>query len=214
MAETVELAAQKREGRGSNRASKLRAEGLIPAVVYGHGEATLSVAVARDDLSRTIRLGQRVVDLKTDGQLQKALIREVQWDHLGKELLHVDFYRVSKDERIEVQVKIELRGVAPGSTAGGVLDQPKHELNVECLAIAVPDNIRVVISDLQLGQAIHVKDVALPEGVKALAGPDAVVVQVIAPQAEAEPTLAPTTAEPEVIGRKAGEGEAAEKDKK
>src|SRR5439155_17618767 len=115
--------------------------------------------------------------------------------HLGKEVLHVDFMRVSQDERIEVPVRIELKGIAPGVTGGGILDQPLHTLTVECLAIRIPDSIRVNINELQLGAAIHVKDLTLPEGVKALADPDAIVVQVMTPAAEpAAPAPVPTPA--------------------
>jgi large subunit ribosomal protein L25 len=213
MAESVVLQAQKREGRGSHRAEKLRRQGLIPAVVYGHKEATVTIAVPHDDLVNALRHGARVVDLKTDGAVQTALIRDLQWDHLGKDILHVDFSRVSKDERIVVPVRIELRGIAPGVTAGGILDQPLHALEVECLAIAVPESIRVNIGELQIDGSIHVRDLRLPEGVKAMADPDAVVVHVAAPQAEAPAAAAPAAeqAEPEVITRRPAAEEGEEK---
>jgi large subunit ribosomal protein L25 len=207
MADSVVLAAQKRDGRGSHRAAKLRSQGLIPAVLYGHKEATVAVALSAEELGNAIRHGARVVDLKTDGAVQKALIREIQWDHLGKDILHVDFARVSKDERIKVSVPIEVRGIAPGVTGGGLLVQPMHALHVECLAISIPEHVRVNINELQIGSAIHVRDLHLPEGVVAQDDPDAVVVQVNAPVAEAEAAAAPAAeqAEPEVIGRKAAE---------
>jgi large subunit ribosomal protein L25 len=141
------------------------------------------------------------------------LISELQWDHLGKALLHADFQRVAVDERVSVTVPIELKGTAPGVTAGGALEQPLHNLRVECLAIAVPESVRVVIGELQIGSAIYVRDLHLPEGVKALDDPDLIVVQVKAPQVEAEAPAAAEaaeTAEPEVIGRKAAEEEAEE----
>ena len=211
MADSVTLAAQKREGRGTRAAERLRKQGRVPAVVYGHKEATVSVSLARDELLAALRHGARVVDLKTDGTAETALIREVQWDHLGKEVLHVDFARVGKDERIHVAVRVELRGIAPGVTAGGVLDQPLHAIEVECLAIRIPESIRVPVGELQMDGTIHVRDLHLPEGVTALTDPDAVVVHV-APklvEPEAAPAAAPAAgaAEPEVIGRKAGEEE-------
>ena len=189
-------------------ARRLRRQGLVPGVLYGHKEATVVVSLSKDDLSRAIRYGVRVVDVQAEGKTQKALIKEVQWDHLGVEILHVDFARVAADERIEVNVRVELRGTAAGIATGGVIDQPIHLLAVECLAIAVPDSIRVNVSALQLGEAIHVKELVLPEGVKALSDPDAVVVQVIAklveeeaPAAPAEGVAAAEQAEPEVIRR-------------
>ena len=212
MAESVLLVSKPRDGRGTHVARRLRREGLIPAVVYGHKEAVLSIALARDDLMSALRHGARVVDLQADGKQEKALIRDIQYDHLGQEVLHVDFARVSADERITIQVPIELRGTAPGVTAGGLLDQPLHTLEIECLALSVPESIRVPIGELQIDGVIHVSDLKLPEGVKAMADPDAVVVHVTPPQVEAEaPVAAPVeTAEPEVIGRKATEEEEAE----
>jgi large subunit ribosomal protein L25 len=210
MAETVVLVGEKREGRGTRGARRLRAGGRVPGVLYGHKEATVPVSLDGETLTAAIRHGTRVVELKLDGAGQQALIREVQWDHLGKDLLHVDFLRVSRDERIHVTVPVEIRGIAPGVTAGGVLDQPLHTLHVECLAIAVPDSIRVNVSELQIGSAIHVRELHLPEGVTVLDDPESVVLIVKTPQAA--PEAAPAApeagaAEPEVIGRKATEEE-------
>ena len=213
MADIVTLETSKREGKGSKKAARHRKAGNVPAVVYGHKEATESVVVNRDALLHAVKHKARVVDLKSATSTQKALITELQWDHLGKELLHADFKRVDVNERIAVTVPIELRGIAPGVTGGGALDQPMYMLHVECLAIAVPESVRVNIGELQIGAAIHVRELHLPEGVKPLDEPDAVVVQVKAPLAEAgaEPG-APVAeqAEPEVIGRKAAEEEAPE----
>lgn len=218
MAEAVVFVTQPRATTGSQRARQMRRKGLVPAVVYGHKEATLSITLPLDEVRKALRQGVRVVDLKTDGNLQKALIREVQWDHLGKELLHVDFARVSEDERVVVSVPVELKGTAPGIAAGGALDQPMHTLSIECLAIAVPDSIRVNVGELQLDGVIHVKDLVLPPDVKAMADPDAVVVHVTLKQLEPEAApaaaaLTPEQAEPEVIGRKVAEEEEEEEKK-
>ena len=221
MAEAVLLVTKERTSRGSSEARRLRKKGQVPGVVYGHKEATLSIMLSAEELSRTIKHGVRVVDLDAGGKVEKALIREVQWDPLGHDILHVDFARVSADERIEVEVRIELRGAAPGVTAGGVVDQPIHNLVVECLAIAIPDSIRVSIAELQMDQAIKVKDLKLPEGVVSKMDPEAIIVHVRQPLIEAEPVVAavpgatPEAAEPEVIGRQAKpeEGEEEEKEK-
>jgi large subunit ribosomal protein L25 len=206
MAESILMEVLPRQGRGSHKAEKLRRRGLVPAVLYGHKEATVSVSVSGEELHKALRHGARVLDLKSDGKTEKVLIRELQWDHLGHEILHVDFARISADERIHVTVPIELRGTAPGTATtagGGVLDQPLHTVPIECLAVNIPESIRVNIGELQLSQAIHVKELHLPEGVKVLADPDAIVVQVKAPAAEPEPGAAPAAelAEPERIGR-------------
>jgi large subunit ribosomal protein L25 len=212
MAETVVLSTQPRDKYGSQHTRRLRRQGLVPAVLYGHGEGTLSVALNAEEIEAAIRHGSRVVDLQTAKGVEKALIKEAQWDHLGKHLMHLDFARVSDQDRVTVHVHLEIRGSAPGVTAGGVLDQPLHSLEVECQATAIPDSIRVNINELQLDQSIHVKDLKLPAGVTALADPDAIVIHVKTPQAEPEPGAAVPgeTAEPEVIGRKATEEPAEE----
>jgi large subunit ribosomal protein L25 len=207
MAEAVLLKTKPRNERGKMETRRLRRQGLVPGVIYGHKEATLAVSCSREELDRAVRHGVRVLDVQAEGKVEKALIKELQWDHLGKEILHVDFARVAADERVEVNVRVELRGTAIGIAAGGVIDQPVHLIPVECLAIAVPDSIRVTVTELQLGSAIHVRELVLPEGVKALMDPEAVVVQVIAKLIE--PEAAPAApeaavaepAEPEVIRR-------------
>jgi large subunit ribosomal protein L25 len=212
MAESVVLVTEKRDTRGTRTARRLRQKGRVPGVVYGHKEATLSVSVAADSLLSAVRHGARVVDLQSDAGLQKAQIAELQWDHLGVEVLHVDFRRVAADERIHVTVPVEVKGIAPGVTAGGILDQPIHTLAIECLAVSVPDSVRVNINELQLDGAIHVRDLHLPPDVKALVDPDAIVVHIRAPQVEPEAAAAAAAeqAEPEVIGRKAAEEEGEE----
>src|SRR5262249_3481821 len=121
MADAVVLTLEPRTGLGTHEARRLRKRGMTPGVVYGHGEATVSVSLSSDELTKAIRHGARVVDLKSGGGVEKALIRDLQWDAIGASILHVDFSRVSADERVTLEVKIELRGTAPGVTAGGVL---------------------------------------------------------------------------------------------
>ena len=194
MAEIVSLAAQPRAGSGSRAADKLRKQGLIPGVVYGHKEATVSVAVNAEELDRAIRVQHaRVLDLQLDGKKETVLIRELQWDHLGRTMLHVDFARVSETDRVRVTVPVELRN-APKVTGGGVLDQPLHTLHVECSPAKIPEAIRIDITNLTLGAPIHVRELQLPEGVKVLDPAEAVVVQLKLPGIE--PTAPTVPAEP------------------
>src|SRR5438132_9308351 len=220
MADAVVLSTQQRTGHGTRQARRLRQKGQVPAVLYGHGEATLSLVLTADDLSKAIRQGARVVDITHAGRQEKALIREVQWDPLGHDILHVDFARVSAHERITIDVRLELRGTAPGVTAGGLLDQPLHSLHIECPVLSVPEVIRVPIGELQIDQAIHVKDVKVPPDVTVKNDPEAIVVQVRPPVVEEEAPAAPAVpgveaaAEPEVIGRqRPAEEEEAEPEK-
>src|SRR5436305_650555 len=107
MAEAVTLAVQPRDTRGTHKSRQLRRKGLIPAVVYGHKEATVHVTVSQEDLGKLVRHGTRVLDLKADGKTEKVLIKDLQFDHLGQEILHADFARISLDERVVVEVRLE-----------------------------------------------------------------------------------------------------------
>src|SRR4051794_27410979 len=115
--ETVTLASQPRDARGKAAAKKYRRDQLIPAVLYGHKEAVVPVLLPQKEFETALRRHVRVVDLHAGGKTETAVIQEVQYDHLGKEVLHVDFKRVSKDERITVSVPLELKGTAPGSSS-------------------------------------------------------------------------------------------------
>lgn len=203
MAEAVTLTTETRKGKGTRDAVRLRKAGRVPAVVYGHKEEPVPVTVPRDGLLSALRHHTRTLQLSLGGKNETVLIQEIQHNHLGSEVLHVDFRRVSADERIKTTVEIELRGVAPGTQSGGVLDQPLHSIHVECLALKVPESIRVKIDALMLGQAIHVKEIELPEGVKALDDGDLVVVQVKQAVVQPEPVAGEAgEAEPEVITKK------------
>jgi large subunit ribosomal protein L25 len=205
MAQSVEIVAQERKDHGTRAARRLRRGGQVPGVVYGHQEATVPIAVRGDELSRAIRHGARIIDLKQGEAVQRALIKELQWDPLGHDILHVDFTRISKDEKLELPVRIELRGTSPGVTAGGILSQVLHELTIECLPDSIPNSIRVNIGAMQIGDVLHIRELTLPPGVTVKADPEAVVVQIAAPIVEAEPAAAAVaageSAEPEVIGR-------------
>jgi large subunit ribosomal protein L25 len=187
----------------------MRADGLVPGIVYGHGEAAVPVQMAAADLLGLVRHGTRLVDLVGEGQPETALIRELQWDPFGNDILHVDFARVAADERIHIEVRITLRGTAPGVEEGGVLNHLLHTVDVECLATEIPEEIRVDVRGLHLEQSLHVSDLVVPPGVKVLADPDVVVVQVAkkleeVPAAAAEVAEA-GPAEPEIVGRRVAE---------
>ncbi len=216
--ESVKLATQPRPAGGSQATRKLRNQGLVPAVVYGHKEAVVPLALDRKELETALRHNTRVVDLQLDGKSETAVIQEVQYDHLGMGVLHVDFKRVSRDERVKMAVRIELKGTPAGLGGGHVLEQPLHSLHVECPALAIPDSIRVNVTNLHVGEPIHVKELTLPEGVKALDDPELVVVQIAMVKVEAAPAAAvaapteaaATPAEPEIVGRRVKEEEAEE----
>ena len=217
MADAVTIAVEARDpaknkGTGSRVSRKLRAQGKIPAIVYGHKQAPQPITIGRDEVWQMIKKSTHLAQLKIGDATEMVLVRDVQWDHLGKEIIHLDFARVSADETIETEVKLELHGTAPGISEGGVLDFLVHTLAVKCRANAIPDTIRVVIDDLHLNAAIHVRDLKLPEGVTTDVDPELTVAHVTTPRAAVEPTApGATSAEPEVIGRKAEDKDKEEK---
>jgi large subunit ribosomal protein L25 len=210
MSELVSLTVQPRTASGSRAAAKVRKQGHIPGIIYGHKETPVMVAVPAKELDHAIRIQHaRTLQILLNGKSETVLIRELQWDYLGKEMVHIDLWRVSKDEKVRVTVPVEIRGV-PKVTGGGVLDQPFHQLHIECLATNIPDQIRVDVTGLTLGNPIHIRELTLPTGVKVLDSADAVVVQLKLPGQEPEPTEA-TGTEPEVLtAKKPKDGESDE----
>jgi large subunit ribosomal protein L25 len=210
MSAPVALATEPRTGSGSRAASKLRKSGRVPAIIYGHKEAIIPVSVNAKELRNAIiKQHARVLDLKLNGKTETVLIKELQWDHLGSEMIHADFARVSKDEKVKVTIPVKLKN-SPKSMGGGVLDQPFHQIHVECLAIAIPDEITIDILNLTLGNPIQVKGLSLPEGVKVLESQEAVVVQLKLPGVEAAaaaPADATAATGPEVIKKEPKKGE-------
>jgi large subunit ribosomal protein L25 len=198
------LAAQRRTQAGSAACRRLRREGLVPGNVYGHNAPPVPVTIPGDALKPVILGGVRVVDLELDGETSKALLREVQWDTFGVAIQHFDFMRVDPNERVTLVIPLELKGTAAGAVGGGVLEQPLHSITVDCLAYQIPDAIPVRISSLDIGQAIHVKDLEIPENVHVHNPADAIVVHVIQVQTkEIQPVEAIAgAAEPELVGKK------------
>jgi large subunit ribosomal protein L25 len=206
MSDTLEVTLRK--DTGTRAARRLRKEGRVPAVLYGHGEKCVDLTTTREAVEAMVRHGSRFVEL-TGAVKTAAVVRELQWDTFGVEPIHVDFLRVSKSDRVKVKVPIDLKGECPGQRAGGVVNLVLHEIELECTADAIPDHIHAHVGHLEVGQVIKVHDLQLPAGAKALADADETVVTCLIPAKKGE-EAAPAAAEPEVIGRKpAEEGEAA-----
>ena len=203
MAKVEALNVETRKSRGSKLARKMREQGKIPAVLYGHGQDTVSLSVPVDDMDAVLRHHSRVVELR-GGASETAMISEMQWDTWGSHVLHVDFLRVSRDEKIELEVPIELRGTAPGVREGGVIQFTLHSVEIECAATDVPEKLVCNINDLQLHQTYTVANLIVPEGVKVLEEADKPVVTCALPQEQPEEEALPGAgvAEPEIIGRK------------
>lgn len=213
----AELAVQKRGESGTGPARRLRRTGFVPAVIYSHGRAGEMLAIERRHIDHALEGGSQVVGLRdADGTLRRAVIREVQVQPVTQEVLHVDFQEVSEHEKVEISVHLAFRGEAAGvKDGGGVLDIHEHEVEIECPVDAAVDEIRVDVSGLELGQSIHVADLVLPEGAKAVSPGSLVVVSVRRPREEVEEEVAAAETEvpvqPEVIGEKEREERAKER---
>ncbi|QDV26709.1 50S ribosomal protein L25 [Aureliella helgolandensis] len=194
--ETIEV--KKREQVGTAACNKLRATGYVPANLYGHGEANVNLAVRHDAIGNVIKHGTKILALTGDIS-DTALLRDVQWDAFGMEVLHVDFTRVSKGESVEVTLPLHLHGEAPGTSQGGILGHVLHELTILCPASAVPEDLQVNIAKLNLGEAIHASEIEIPAGASLVTDGGELVVHIVKPAGATED--ADAADEPEVIGQ-------------
>jgi large subunit ribosomal protein L25 len=195
---TEALAAEVRTQIGTSHSRRLRLEGKVPANLYGLGKDTVALTIASDVITPAVMAGHRVIDVSVDGAVEKAMIREVQWDTFLSHILHVDLQRIDANARIDVDVAIHLRGTANE----GVLDHHLHTVELNCPAYAVPDQVDVRIGSLRIGDQVTVADLALPEGVTCNLPGDSVVVRINEVK-EVEIVQEDVTAagQPELIGR-------------
>ena len=210
----VELHASLKEGTGKKINKKLRSQGLVPAVVYKKGEDAVNLKIDKKDLIKALHTeaGENVViKLYLDGAKKKkertVVLKEIQKDAIKDHFLHVDFQEISLTEKLKVKVPVTAKGEAIGvKQEEGVLQHVLWEVEVECLPTNIPEKIEVDVSNLKMGDALHVKDIKVSEGVKILEDPEGLVFSVehakkvedivAAPGEEAEMT------EPEVIKEK------------
>jgi len=205
MSDDISISTEPRAKLGTNESRRLRRSGRIPANVIGHGEEPQAVSISEEAFRPVLTTGHKVVDLTVAGKVQKALVRDVQWDTFSQFVQHIDFVRVDATERMVVDVPVVLKGTPPGVTAGGVLDQQLHTLSVEAPAVKIPDQIEVRVLDLEIGDSIHVSDIELPPDVAMETDAELIVVQVNEPveipEEDEEPGIEAAGIEPEVIGR-------------
>jgi large subunit ribosomal protein L25 len=193
---------------------RLRRDGKLPAVLYGHGEDCVSLSLAADQFEASLRHGVKVVDL--DGAATgKALLQDIQWDTFFQHVLHVDLLRVRAGEKVTVEVPIELRGEAPGSRDGGVIEQMLHSIEIEVELDAIPEKLHVSINKLEVGGELKISDIIdMPAGAKVLSEEDTMIVHCVMPMAEEEEEAEGAVAEPEVIGKGKEEDEEGETEEK
>ena len=220
MAKQIKLSAQTRQAVGRNSVKKTRAQGLVPAVVYGATQAALNLQLPARQISEALAHAageQMLVDLEIqDGgkvSSRLALIQEVQHDPVRRTVLHVDFHAVNENEKLHAHVAVEAHGEAVGvKTHGGLLVMLLHSVEVECLPKDLPDLIRVDVSNLNIDDAIHLRDLQLPAGVQYRGEGDVTVLRIASPTTGVVESAAEgTPTQPEVIREKKPE---ADKEKK
>lgn len=207
MAKDLKLSAESRSAFGSTACRRLRRDNQIPGNVYGHGKEPQPISVPTDAILAVIHSGHRVVDLSLGNVTEKALIREVQWDAFGNEVLHFDLQRVSVGENIDTDVPVETHGLAPGVVNGGSLEISLHTLRVTCPAIEVPDKIEINVNSLEIGDIVHVRDLNLPEGLVVHNDEAEIVVQVVEPMVVPEVEEGAEAEVADETGDDAAEGE-------
>jgi large subunit ribosomal protein L25 len=179
------LKASPRSDTGKGAARRVRAEGRVPAILYGRGIEPTSLAVDARELSHLLHTdaGMNVlIDLQVEGEGEHlVLARELQQDHVRNRLVHVDFVAISRDEKITVEVPISVVGDSPGVKEGGVVEHHTWDLEVECLPGDVPENIEADVSNVALGESLHVSDLRPPEGVTINTDPEELVLAVVVP---------------------------------
>ncbi|GJQ59338.1 MAG: 50S ribosomal protein L25 [Candidatus Scalindua sp. AMX11] len=197
--ETHALQVEIKKEFGSRVARRYRRSGLVPAILYGHKQESLMLLLSKKEFAKALDSGVKMVNLQWDSSGEIAIIKEVQFDTFGKEILHADFVRMDMSETVATNVPIELYGTSRGVQEGGILDHAMKEVEIECLAGEIPESIRINIENLTIGKSVHVKDVELPSGVKILDNPDIIVVSVHFVAEEKELSEEELAAGPEVI---------------
>jgi len=218
MEKTSRLTATIREHTGSKTAAKERKQGRIPAIVYGHKQEPEAISLDAHNLVEELHHGHRLMDVQIGKKSQKMLVKELQYDHLGKDIIHVDLMRVDITETVKVTVPIELKGTAQGTHEGGVITEHADRIEVECLASDIPENIVVSVKDLEVGDTLHASDVELPAGAKLSSSPETLLVtcSLVAAAKSIEEEIEEVPETPEVITEAKGAEEepSEEQDKK
>ena len=185
------LKAEKRHARGKGVARKIRAAGRLPAVVYGQGGEALSITLDTAEASHlfhSISVENTIVDLSIEGgEAFQTLVREIQVHPFRPDVIHVDFYRLQKGVKVDVEIPVHLVGTAVGvKMGGGILQQIVYELPVKVIPSMIPESFEVDVGALEVGDSIHVSDLTLPEGVEEIGlEPDQTICTVVLPRAAA-----------------------------
>lgn len=209
MEKTLVLKAQIRERTGSKSSAKVRSEGRIPAIIYGHQKEPVAISIDRHNLVEQVHHGRRLLDVQLGRTKEKVLVKDLQMDHLGKEIIHADFMRVDEAEMVKVTIPVEFKGTAKGTQEGGIVEVHASQLEIECRVSDIPEKVVVLVKDMNIGDSIHAGSVQLPEGVKLISSPELLLVScgLVTVVKTSEELEAEAPAVPEVIGKGKEEAE-------
>jgi len=207
MAKTHSLTAEKRDQVGSRHCQRLRAQGKLPAVLYGHKKGSVNLSLDAKDTITHVESGEKLFELSiADGDAETALLKDIAFDYLGTRIVHLDFERVNLDEQVTVSILLNFKGEAVGlKAAGAMMMHPSTEISIQCAVKDLQDSLDVDISAVDLGASLNAGMVELPAGWKLLTDPDNVLaaIQITKKEAEGEEVEAEGGEEaPEVIGEK------------
>ena len=210
MEKTLILKAEIRKHMGSKATARVRAQGRIPAIVYGHKEKPMAISVDAHDFMEGLYHGHRLFDIQVDKRPEKIIIKDLQYDYLGKNIIHADLMRVDVTENVKISVPIELKGTAKGTHEGGIIGGHADHIEVECKVTEIPEVITVSVKEVGVGDAIHAGEIELPAGVKLVSDPSILLVtcHFVASAKSTEEMEEEMPVAPEVIGE---EKEAEEK---
>ena len=202
MKKTLLLKAEIREHTGSNTVRKMREQGRIPAIMYGHKEEPVAVSLDAHNFVEGLHHGQRLIDVQIGKKKENTIIKELQYDHLGKNIIHVDLMRVNVAEMVKVTVPIELKGTAVGTHESGIIEEHTDRLEIECRVTDIPETIVVSVKDVHVGGTLHARDIELPDGITLVSSPETLLVtcHLVAAAKSTEEVEEEMPAAPEVIG--------------
>jgi large subunit ribosomal protein L25 len=218
MSVKYEISAEARDTKGSSASRHLRRDGKVPAVLYGAGKDVVLLSLDHNTVFHNLEheaFHTSILTLKLGDNSEKAILRDVQMHPFKSRIIHIDFQRISETEKIHMQVPFHFEGddVAPGvKLEGGIVSHLMTEIDITCLPKDLPEYLLVDISELSLGQSVHISDLKLPEGVEITSlgqgGQDLAIVTIVAIRASLDDEAEAAVAEGEAEA--AGEGEAAE----
>jgi len=218
--DNVSIVVQKRDVTGTRASKRMRKEGLIPGVMYGHGKEAVLIAVAPHALRDALTTGagtHAVLNVTFEGQKRShhAIVKDMTLDRVKNTVIHIDLQEIRLDETIETTVAVRFEGEAKGVKSGGMLDESTREVTVKGLVTAIPEHLVVDVSELDMNETLQVSDLVVPEGIEIMADPEEVLCSVLPPRkveeeegVEGEEAAeGAAAAEPEIVGKKEEEGE-------